>query len=134
MIAPKYLARKRAKQYEAQKAQERADMIKTVKADAVRLAVKGFKTYGLPNELESREFDELPLSRRITILEDYIDQLRELGSRLSHTYGDIPGAKEQLEDISTRINAAGGLIVQIELEDVKPKVPDIDDDRPRLNR
>ena len=118
--------KRQAEDRKARKEQERAALIKAVKVDAVKLAVKAYKTYGLPSELESREFDELPLSRRLSILEDYIDQLRELGARLSKEYGSIPGAREQLEDITTRINAAAGEIVKIELENVKPKVPSVE--------
>ena len=120
--ARKRQATKRKKAAEI-KAQAQANMLKTVKVEAVKMAEQAYKTYGLPSELESVEFNELPLSRRISILEDYIDQLRKLGARLSKDYGAIPGAKEELEDITNRIDAAAGLIVRIELENVKPKVP-----------
>ena len=126
IIARKYARRQRLRRQqdriEAQKAHDRADLITEVKEGAMKLATATKSRRDMPDEFISLEFDELTPERQISILEDYISQLRELGARLSKEYADNEGAQEELGKVKDRIDAAGELIVKISLETIKPKV------------
>ena len=115
---------RQAAQARAERNQAHADLITEVKEGAMKFAGEG-STKGirdLPKEFIAPEFDELTPERRISILEDYISRLRELGARLSKEYADIEGAQEELKKVKDRIDAAGEMIVKIELANVKPIV------------
>ena len=116
-------ARKMAKEKKAEQERASAELLATVKGDALKLAAKSSGKSRLPKELDTRHFDELPLAQRISILEDYVAQLRELGARLSDEYGNIEGAQKELSKITDLINTAGAAIVRIELANLQPKVP-----------
>ena len=115
---------RKAAKARADREQAHADLITEVKEGAMKLAGEGStKTIrDLPKEFVDPEFDTLTTERQISILEDYIEQLRELGARLSKEYSDNEGAQEELSKIEDRINAAGEMIVKIELANVKPIV------------
>jgi hypothetical protein len=59
-------------------------------------------------------------ARRWRLLDDYIEQLRDLGARLSKEYADNAGALDELKKTKDQIDAAGEMIVKIELANVKP--------------
>ena len=115
---------RKAAKARAERDQAHADLITEVKEGAMKLAGIGptKSSRGLPKEFIAPEFSELTTERQISILEDYIEQLRELGARLSKEYADNEGAQEELGKVKDRIDAAGEMIVKISLETIKPKV------------
>lgn len=97
------------------KAQERADLIQTVKADAMKLAAgnSAFKSKWRIENVTGMRYEEMTIKQKIEVLENVIKVYRELGSRLMKEY-DV----KKLDTLEDRIATAAGEIIRLSILEV----------------
>ena len=124
---------RKAAKARAERERERAMMVDSIKADALRLAVKDseIKSRLKLSDITTAVFDELTAAERIHILEDYIDKMRKLGSQLLKKYGrNGKEAVDEINNIQDLINGATGMIISISIKEVHQSfISDEDDEK-----
>lgn len=114
----------------AERERERAELTGKVKRDALRLAVDDPSTKSRLKLLDIATgiFDELSAAQRISILEDYIEKMRKLGSQLLEKYGgNGKEAVDEINNIQDLIDEATGMIIGISIKEIHESfIPDED--------
>ena len=106
----------------AESEQAQADLITSVRADALRLAVDDPATKSLlPEDIAGPIYDDLTAEQRISILENYIKQMRALGAQMVEKFGASNGVAtdKQIKKIERRIDAAAAEIVRISAREIE---------------
>ena len=111
----------RKKRIEAKREQEKLALQESVQGEMLGHARSQKRMSGLPKELLNAEFHQLPPSRQVSMLEDYIDRLCKLRRDLEERYSDLPSIMNQLNAFDRRIEAAGQMLVNVDLEALEEK-------------
>lgn len=125
----KLKTRRQAAQASAEREQARAELVATVKADAMKLAAgnSAFKSRWRIEDITGMDYEEMTVNQKIEVLEDIIDTYRELGTRLLKEYGD---KVERVDELEKRIEVATDEIVKLSINEIDQVFIDADPDRP----
>jgi hypothetical protein len=99
----------------ARRAMNKDRLLEQVRGEALRLTVddKALKAKLLPHGITAPIFDTLPSAKQISILENYIDEMKQVAKEIQAKLGAGYDLSDQFDRLDKKINAAAGEISRL---------------------